>query len=50
MFFMANPLRQIANPDRVGTGRDRGFDLSSVAAPNAEQGRAATMLDVDDSG
>jgi hypothetical protein len=49
MFFMANPLQQIASPGQLGTGQDRGFD-TSVAAPNAKQGRAATVFDVDDSG
>jgi hypothetical protein len=35
---------EIASPDQLGTGRDQGFD-TSVAAPNAKQGRAATVIE-----
>jgi hypothetical protein len=34
----------IASPGQLGTDRDQGLD-TSVAAPNARQGRAATMLE-----
>jgi hypothetical protein len=35
---MGRPPR-IASPGQLGTDRDQGFDTSSVAAPNAKQGR-----------
>jgi hypothetical protein len=33
-----------ASPGQLGTDRDQGFDTTSVAAPNARQGWAATVL------
>ena len=33
-----------ASPGQLRTDRDQGFDTTSVAAPNATQGRAATVL------
>jgi hypothetical protein len=43
-----NPSFKNTSPGQLGTDRDQGFD-TSVAAPNAKQGRAATVFKLSDS-